>query len=70
MVIFPLKTLCIIHFWKPWAKSSSMIMTPGIMIPIRKVRMIRNVLQIQRFLINVFLLKPKYSSLKMTESPS
>ena len=45
---FPLKTLCFIHFWKPWTKSSSMIMTPAIMIPIRKVRMIRNVLQVQR----------------------
>ena len=48
MVIFPLKTPCVLHFWKPWAKSSSMIMTPAIMIPIRKVRMIRNVLQVQR----------------------
>ena len=47
MVIFPLKTLCIIHFWKLWTKSSSMVMTPAIMIPIRKVKMIRNVLQVQ-----------------------
>ena len=28
-------------------KSSSIIMTPGIMIPIRKVRIIRNVIQVQ-----------------------
>jgi len=47
IVIFSLKTLCIIHFWKPWGKSSLIIMTPGIMILIRKVRMIRNVLQVQ-----------------------
>ena len=45
MAIFPLKTLCVIYFWKLYAKLSSMVMMPTIMITIRKVRIIRNVIQ-------------------------
>ena len=48
MATYPLKTLCVIYFWKLYAKSSSMVMTPLIMITIRKVRMTRNVLEVQR----------------------
>ena len=47
---------CIIYFWKPQDKSSLMVVTPGIMIAIRTVRMIRkirNVLQV---------LKPKFDT--------
>ena len=47
MPIFPPKSLSVIYFCKALAKSSSMEMTPFIMITIRKVRMISNIPQKQ-----------------------
>ena len=38
--------LCVIYFWKVYLKSSSMVMTPPIMITIRMLRMFRNVCHI------------------------
>ena len=34
MVIFPHKTLCIIQFWKPWEKSSSMIIIVSVSVSV------------------------------------
>ena len=42
-----LNTPSIIYFWKPQAKSSSMKMTPSIMITIRNLRRMEDVLQVQ-----------------------
>ena len=47
MTIFPINTLCIIYFWKPEAKPSSMKMTFAIMILIRKDKEVWNALQVQ-----------------------
>ena len=56
MIIFPIQTLCVIYFWKAWGISSSMKMTPPIMITISKVMMIRNILQRYREVQRGFLL--------------
>ena len=44
---------CIIYFWKPQIKSKLMVVTPGILINIRKIR---NVLQVQRCSLWLFIL--------------
>ena len=48
MIIFPIKTPCVIYFRKACAISGSMKMAPPIMITIRKVIMIMNFLQVQK----------------------
>ena len=40
---------CVIIFWKPWVKSTSLIATVGIMITIRMNRKLRNILQVERW---------------------
>ena len=74
---------CIIYFWKPQDKSNWLVVTPGIMIIIRKIRMIRNVLQVPRMFLMTLLaglsrsyipncpsvVRPLVSDIKLSASP-